>query len=110
MRGFSNDFLTVVRTVKTKASFADKRLIRIPLESSCSLDSPVDGPGSPAPNCNEVSHTCITGKCQNASVGPAKHEIYTSDWPSTGDDPCKPVDHGLAEVIVGEGQSDFFRE
>ena len=107
IKGYSShDRLVVARHLTTKARFHDKRLIRVHLEQQCSLDGGLGGE-VPAPTCNETTHTCIEGTCQNAAIGPDRHEAYTPDWVLTGSDACKPADAGAPEIIVGAGQSNY---
>lgn len=107
VHAYSEDVLMVVRHLSTEATFPDKRLIRIFLEERCALEVPDGSTAIPAPSCNEVSHTCISGKCQSAAIASNRHEVYTSDWYFTGNDTCKPADAPDPIIIVGEGQSDY---
>jgi hypothetical protein len=106
LTGFDTTGTRVVRRLTTQVVANDKRLLRVHLESACSLATPREGERG-APLCNETSHTCIAGACRESFVPASGHEIYRDDWHQSFADSCKPADAGAPEVIVGYGQSDY---
>ena len=102
LTGYLGNERRVVRTVVTPAGPAgERRVVRAHLDQAC------DHAGaSGAPECDEVSTTCIAGTCQRAFVPAEAQRPYTPDWMKDGSDGCKPG--GPPELIVGKGQSDFF--
>ncbi len=104
LRGKLDGQLVVVRRVQTTTQAGPRRLVRIHLERFCQrLD---DGTGTVGPTCDEPATTCISGVCRSPEVPLEQQEAYDPTWPDQGDDPCKTG--GAPELVVGEGQSDFF--
>lgn len=72
-------------------------LVRVPLESECV--------GEP---CREGT-TCVDGECASSAKDPTKLPEYIEGWAGNdGTDRCEPEPGGDPEVILGEGQSNFF--
>lgn len=111
LRGYDSgsDELRVAKHVETRG-IADgaKRLLRVNLEEKCTLWYEDGGSKVSAPECNETTQTCVSGKCRDAFVHPSKQETYSEKWPSEFSDICKPTGAGAPILIAGEGQSDFY--
>ena len=111
LRGYdsSSDELRVAKHVETRGiADGEKRLLRVNLEDRCTLWYDDGGTKVSAPECNETTQTCISGKCRDAFVHQSKQEPYSEKWPSEFSDICKPPAPPDPILIVGEGQSDFY--
>jgi len=103
LRGMLDQQLVVVRRLETTTQAGPPRLVRVHLERFCQLID--DGTGTVGPTCDEP-FTCVSGLCRSSEVPRQQQEAYDPNWPNQGDDPCSSG--GPPELIVGEGQSDFF--
>jgi hypothetical protein len=110
LRGYELDIARIVRHVETRAPEAgDRALYRLRLEKSCKLEVPIPGGSGGAPECNEITETCISGACRSAIVPETAFQPYRSDWQKGGEsDACKPADGGAPMLLVGQGQTDYF--
>ena len=96
----------VVRRAATQLVRGTKKLLRLQLESRCST---FVAPGSslpPAPTC-DAPQTCSAGRCIGADVALDQLETYEPGWASAPPDICRPAQHGLPELVLGTGQTDF---
>lgn len=96
----------VVRDLTTRAGGAGTRgLVQVRLERLC--DQATSNPDLPPLEC-DPGLTCVSGSCRSPDVPVNAHEPYRPDWSEQGgSDICKEPG-GTPEVIVGQGQSDFF--
>jgi hypothetical protein len=110
LRGYELDIARIVRHVETRAPEAgDRALYQLRLEKSCKLEVPIPGGSGGAPECNEITETCISGACRSAIVPETAFEPYRSDWQKGGpSDVCKPAGDGAPTLLVGQGQTDYF--
>jgi hypothetical protein len=72
-------------------------LVRVPLETECVGEPCGDGT------------TCVDGECVSSAKDPTELPEYFEGWAGNdGSDRCEPEPGGDPEVILGEGQSNFF--
>jgi hypothetical protein len=91
-----SDVLLVARA-ETSAVEGRRILVRVPLETECV--------GEP---CGEGT-TCVDGQCAPSLKDPSDLPEYFEGWAGNdGVDRCEPDPAGEPEVILGEGQSNFF--
>jgi hypothetical protein len=100
----STDAALLVRTAETQFIPGKVELLRVLLQADCLLPLPGGPPGAPV--CT-APQTCVGGACQADAIAPQSLEPYTSDWPATAPDLCKPLGAGPPIVQVGSGQTDY---
>jgi hypothetical protein len=108
VRAFEHDDLRVDRIVETTGVAARHLLLRLHLESLCTLfPATVHDPQPSAPTCEKADQTCIAGACASTAVVASSLEDYAENWSEHFADDCKPLGAGDPIVLVGQGQTDY---
>jgi hypothetical protein len=90
------------RMASTHLVAGGKKLLRLYLDAGCWQGQA----GLPPPVC-ATPLTCVDGACAPRDVAEAALEDYDPTWGEAPPDICRPAKHGLPEVMLGTGQTDY---